>query len=474
MQMLNSGLQQEIDKTFQIQKKHSEELRRSTCRQRLQILERFEKAFKESITEIYQAADDDFCRPKTEVDMSEIMVVLGELALVRKNLKKWMKPKKVLPTAMLFGTSSQIIREPKGVTLIISPWNYAFNLTFNPMIWAIAAGNTAIIKPSEHSPNMSAVIEKIIKATFDPQHVSIFQGDSSVAEYLTNMPFDHIFFTGSPAVGKHVMGAAAKNLASVTLELGGKSPVIIHESANLIKAADSIVFSKFLNNGQTCIAPDYLMVHESIYDKFLDKLRISVSNQFGDEDGFINNKDYGRLVTKAHFQRLKDLLDDSINSGASIAVGGKTDSDSKFISPTILTDVKEDSAIMNHEIFGPLLPVMKYGNIVEAINFINNKPKPLALYVFGSNSNIVNKVISSTSSGDACINQCAMHFLHHNLPFGGANNSGIGKSGGVWGFEAFSHERSVLKDKFFPAGLMRPPYTPKVKRLVKAAIKMTS
>ena len=217
--------------------------------------------------------------------MSEIMVVLSELALVRKNLKKWMKPKKVLPTAMLFGTSSQIIREPKGVTLIISPWNYAFNLTFNPMIWAIAAGNTAIIKPSEHSPNMSAVIEKIIKATFDPQHVSIFQGDSSVAEYLTNMPFDHIFFTGSPAVGKHVMGAAAKNLASVTLELGGKSPVIIHESANLIKAADSIVFSKFLNNGQTCIAPDYLMVHESIYYTFLDKLRISVSNQFGDEDG---------------------------------------------------------------------------------------------------------------------------------------------------------------------------------------------
>ena len=304
MQILDNSLRDQIGETFVSQKQFSEQLRKSEYKERLQILKRFEEVFRSSFDEMYEAAAKDFCRPKTEVDMTEIMVVLSELAIVRKNLKKWMKPKKVLPTLLLFGTSSQIIKEPKGVTLIISPWNYAFNLTFNPMISAIAAGNTVIIKPSEHSPNMSRVIEKIVSDSFESKHVSIFQGDSSVAEHLTNMPFDHIFFTGSPEIGKHVMSAAAKNLSSVTLELGGKSPVVIHESADLEKAADAIVFSKFLNNGQTCIAPDYLLVQNSVSDEFLKQIKRSIKKQFGEDDQMINNDDYGRLVTNAHYARI--------------------------------------------------------------------------------------------------------------------------------------------------------------------------
>ena len=474
MQILDNGLRDQIGETFVSQKQFSEQLRKSEYKERLQILKRFEEVFRSSFDEMYEAAAKDFCRPKTEVDMTEIMVVLSELAVVRKNLKKWMKPKKVLPTLLLFGTSSQIIKEPKGVTLIISPWNYAFNLTFNPMISAIAAGNTVIIKPSEHSPNMSRVIEKIVSDSFESKHVSIFQGDSSVAEHLTNMPFDHIFFTGSPEIGKHVMSAAAKNLSSVTLELGGKSPVVIHESADLEKAADAIVFSKFLNNGQTCIAPDYLLVQNSVSDEFLKQIKTSIKKQFGEDDQMINNDDYGRLVTNAHYVRINSLLNESIKDGADVVIGGVTDEADKYISPTVIRNIKPDSAIMNNEIFGPLLPIVQFEDINEAISLINSKPKPLALYLFGSESAVMNNIIKSTSSGDACINQCAVHFLHHNLPFGGANNSGIGKCGGAWGFDAFSHERSLLKDKFFPAWLMRPPYTSRVKSIIKWAIRISS
>ena len=474
MSELNEQVKNQIDDVFARQQCYALELRKSDCKQRLAVLDRFEQAFRESEEKIYQSAADDFSKPQAEVDMSEIMAVLAELKHVRKNLKKWMKPISVMPTASMIGTSSKIVKEPKGVTLVVSPWNYPFNLTFGPMIWSIAAGNTVIIKPSEMTPNMSAVIADIVERAFRPEEVSLFQGEADVASYLTALPFDHIFFTGSPAVGKHVMAAAAKNLTSVTLELGGKSPVIVDKSVNIKKAVQSIAWGKFSNNGQTCIAPDYLYVHESVKDQFVLELTACVEKQYGLGNNAKDNGDYCKVVNTSHYNRINRLLDDAKSQGGKLITGGQIDDAGRFIAPTLIEGMASDSAIMEEEIFGPLLPVITFSNIEEVIDVVNSKPKPLALYIYSTDKRNIDKVLCETSAGDTCVNQTMMHFLHHNLPFGGVNNSGIGKSGGVWGFNAFTHERSVLNHKFSSASLLHPPYTPKVRKLIKMAIKMTT
>ena len=474
MSELNEQLKNQIDDVFARQQCYALELRKSDYKQRLAVLDRFEQAFRESEEKIYQSAADDFSKPQAEVDMSEIMAVLAELKHVRKNLKKWMKPVSVMPTASMIGTSSKIVKEPKGVTLVVSPWNYPFNLTFGPMIWSIAAGNTVIIKPSEMTPNMSAVIADIVERAFRPEEVSLFQGEADVASYLTALPFDHIFFTGSPAVGKHVMAAAAKNLTSVTLELGGKSPVIVDKSVNIKKAVQSIAWGKFSNNGQTCIAPDYLYVHESVKDQFVRELTACVEKQYGLGNNAKDNGDYCKVVNTSHYNRINRLLEDAKSQGGKLITGGQIDDAGRFIAPTLIEGMASDSAIMEEEIFGPLLPVITFSNIEEVIDVVNSKPKPLALYIYSTDKRNIDKVLCETSAGDTCVNQTMMHFLHHNLPFGGVNNSGIGKSGGVWGFNAFTHERSVLNDKFSSASMLHPPYTPKVRKLIKMAIKMTT
>ena len=474
MTELNEQVKNQIDDVFARQQRYALELRKSDYKQRLAVLDRFEQAFRESEEKIYQSAADDFSKPQAEVDMSEIMAVLAELKHVRKNLKKWMKPVSVMPTASMIGTSSKIVKEPKGVTLVVSPWNYPFNLTFGPMIWSIAAGNTVIIKPSEMTPNMSAVIADIVEHAFRPEEVSLFQGEADVASYLTALPFDHIFFTGSPAVGKHVMAAAAKNLTSVTLELGGKSPVIVDKSVNIKKAVQSIAWGKFSNNGQTCIAPDYLYVHESVKDQFVRELTACVEKQYGLGNNAKDNGDYCKVVNTSHYNRINRLLEDAKSQGGKLITGGQIDDAGRFIAPTLIEGMASDSAIMEEEIFGPLLPVITFSNIEEVIDVVNSKPKPLALYIYSTDKRNIDKVLRETSSGDTCVNQTMMHFLHHNLPFGGVNNSGIGKSGGVWGFNAFTHERSVLNDKFSSASMLHPPYTPKVRKLIKMAIKMTT
>ena len=474
MSELNEQVKNQIDDVFARQQCYALELRKSDYKQRLAVLDRFEQAFRESEEKIYQSAADDFSKPQAEVDMSEIMAVLAELKHVRKNLKKWMKPVSVMPTASMIGTSSKIVKEPKGVTLVVSPWNYPFNLTFGPMIWSIAAGNTVIIKPSEMTPNMSAVIADIVERAFRPEEVSLFQGEADVASYLTALPFDHIFFTGSPAVGKHVMAAAAKNLTSVTLELGGKSPVIVDKSVNIKKAVQSIAWGKFSNNGQTCIAPDYLYVHESVKDQFVRELTACVEKQYGLGNNAKDNGDYCKVVNTSHYNRINRLLDDAKSKGGKLITGGQIDDAGRFIAPTLIEGMASDSAIMEEEIFGPLLPVITFSNIEEVIDVVNSKPKPLALYIYSTDKRNIDKVLCETSAGDTCVNQTMMHFLHHNLPFGGVNNSGIGKSGGVWGFNAFTHERSVLNDKFSSTSMLHPPYTPKVRKLIKMAIKMTT
>ena len=463
-----------IDTAFDMQKGYALKLRKSTCAQRLEALARFEKAFKASYDKIYASAAADFGKPEAEVDMAEIMIVLSELSHIRKKLKKWMKPVSVSASMTMLGTSSKIVTEPKGTSLVISPWNYPFNLTFGPMMSAIAAGCTVIIKPSEMTPNMSKVIAEIVEEAFRPEEVSLFEGDASVSSYLTSLPFDHIFFTGSPAVGKHVMAAAAKNLTSVTLELGGKSPVIVDKSADLKKTARSVSWGKFTNNGQTCIAPDYLFVHESIKDALLVELKSCMARQYGEGSDAKANGDYCQVVNQNHHGRISGLLSDALAGGAQVISGGQVDDAERFIAPTLIEGMASDSRIMDEEIFGPVLPIMTFSELDEVIDFINSKPKPLALYFFGREKAAINKVLEETSAGDTCINQTVMHFVHPNLPFGGVNNSGIGKSGGEWGFKAFSHERSVLQDKWSSGHMMHPPYTPKVKKMIKTITGLVS
>ena len=474
MSELNEQVKLNIDNAFARQQGYALELRKSDYKRRIAVLDRFEQVFRASEEKIYKSAAADFGKPQAEVDIAEIMAFLTELKHVRKNLKKWMKPVSVRATMMLFGTSSKIVKEPKGVTLIVSPWNYPFYLTFGPMIWSIAAGNTVIIKPSEMTPNMSAVISEIVEKAFSPEEVCLFQGEADVASYLTSLPFDHIFFTGSPAVGKQVMAAAARNLTSVTLELGGKSPVIVDKSVDIKKAVKSIVWGKFVNNGQTCIAPDYLYIHESIKDEFVTEMVASVDKQYGLGNDAKDNNDYCQIVNNSHFQRIRRLLTDAQTQGGKLITGGQTDDAERFIAPTLIEGVSGSSAIMNEEIFGPLLPIITFTDLDEVISYVNSKPKPLALYIFSKDSRTIEKILTETSAGDSCVNQTMMHNAHQNLPFGGVNNSGIGKSGGVWGFNAFSHERSILTDKFSSASMLHPPYTSKVRRLIKMAIKIVS
>jgi aldehyde dehydrogenase (NAD+) len=474
MPSLEASTKADIDRIFALQQSYKITLRKTDWRQRLPVLERFERVFKASYTELYRAAATDFSKSETEVDAAEILPVLSELKHTRKKLKSWMKPRSVRPTLATFGTRSKIVTEPKGVSLIISPWNYPFNLTFTPMISAIAAGNTVIIKPSEMTPAMSAVIVDIVSQVFKPEEVCVFEGDASVASYLTSLPFDHIFFTGSPAVGKHVMAAAAKNLTSVTLELGGKTPVIVDQSANLKKAAASISYGKFTNNGQTCIAPDYIYVHQSVKDEFLAELTSAVADQYGDESAMAENPDYCRVVNQSHYQRIQSLLQSAVADGAKVIAGGQSVDNECFIAPTLLADVSTDSTIMQQEIFGPVLPIMTYSNTDDVIAFINNNPKPLALYLFSSDKKLNAKVLQETSAGDTSINATLLHSIHPNLPFGGVNNSGIGKSRGYWGYMAFSHERSVLEDKFSSSAILFPPYTGKVRKMIKMTLRLLS
>ena len=462
----------EIDKVLSRQRKHALALRKSDYRQRLAVLDRFERVFKASYAEIHRAASADFSKSEAEVDFTEIFTVLTELKHIRKNLKSWMKSRKVAPAMTMFGTSAKIIFEPRGVCLVVSPWNYPFNLTFCPMMLAIAAGNTVMIKPSELTPNMSTVICDIVCKAFTPDEVAAFQGDAATASYLTSLPVDHIFFTGSPSVGRRVMAAAAENLTSVTLELGGKSPVLIDRTANIKKAAGDIVFGKFMNNGQTCIAPDYVYIEEAVKETFVEEMKKSIAQQYGSLDLLAANSDYCRIVNELHFGRLKRLLDDALAQGGAIIFGGKCDAETKLFEPTLLEGMAESSLIMQEEIFGPMLPLITFTDMDDILSEINSKPKPLALYIYSNERSTQDKVIQRTSAGDSCINQIAIHFMHPNLPFGGVNNSGLGKTGGRWGFEAFSHQRSILEDKLGAAALLRPPYTPRVHAMIKNAIKI--
>lgn len=464
-----------IKQVFDNQLPRALALRQSTTQERIAKLKKFLQVIEQEKQAIYAAGKADFSKPEAEMDLTEIFAVVAETKHTIRHLKKWMKAKKVMPTLASSGTSSKIISEPKGRTLIISPWNYPLNLSFCPMISAIAAGNTVILKPSEMTPHFSKVLADIVTKSFDPEEVIVVEGDASVATELLKLPFDHIFYTGSPAIGKIVMAAAAKNLTSCTLELGGKSPTIIDESANIKTAARNVMWGKFTNKGQTCIAPDCVFIHESKQQAFIETCKEHVQKTFGETtEAQQQSPDYCRIVNERHFDRINHLLNDASEKGAKIEFGGKVDKNDRFIAPTLLSHIAEGSQILEEEIFGPLMPVLTYSNIDEVIHYINKKPKPLALYMYSKNQKNIDKVLTNTSSGGVCINHNMLHFLQFNLPFGGVNNSGIGKAHGKYGFDDFSHQRSVLKDNFSIVHWMYPPYTPSIKMLIKNTLKYFS
>lgn len=461
-----ASTQADIQRVFKAQGLTAINLRQSTPAERLLKIRKLKESLLDNKDAVIAAGFADFGKPAAEVELTEILTVISEANDALRKLKRWMKPKTVWPSRMMMGTKGYTQYEPKGRTLIVAPWNYPITLSLGPLISAIAAGNTAIIKPSEMTPHASAVIAKIIREVFSEDEVALFEGEADVAQTLLDLPFDHIFFTGSPAVGKIVMAAAAKHLTSVTLELGGKSPTIVDESADLASAAQNILWAKFTNNGQTCIAPDHIYVHSSVKKEFLQHCVSALETAYGTDAEKINSPCLARIVNDRHTARVKSLLDDATTLGARVVTGGQINESRRYIAPTLLDDIPENAKIMSEEIFGPLLPIISYDNLDTVIARINAEPKPLALYIWSRNQSNINKVMQQTTSGGACINHCVVQFLHGNLPFGGVNNSGIGSGHGHHGFLAFSHERAVVRTQIMLAKMFFPPYTDRTRKLI--------
>ena len=455
-------MQENISAVFKAQQQNKFELRKTSAEVRIEKLKVLKRAIKSSESEIYQALQADLRKSKFETAVTELFFTYAEIDYAIKELKEWMKPKAVGSTWSNFFSINKIYYEPKGVCLIIAPWNYPFQLIMSPLISAIAAGNCIILKPSEISEATGNLICKIISKTFNINEIACFEGGAEISKTLLELPFDHIFFTGSTAVGKIVMTAAAKNLTSVTLELGGKSPAIIDATADLKKAAEKIAWGKLVNVGQTCIAPDYVLINEKIESQFVIYYKEAVLNMFFNSNKEINKQSYGKIINHKQFKRLNDLIKDAVAEGADLVLGGESDEKELTILPVVLRNVTAQNPIMQQEIFGPILPIITFKKIEDAVNFINVKDKPLALYVFSGNSKNKEYILKTTSAGGTCINDVLIHISNPNLPFGGVNNSGIGSCHGVFGFKNFSHERAVVfQSKLELMKMIYPPYEKK-------------
>jgi aldehyde dehydrogenase (NAD+) len=415
----------------------------------------------------------DFRKSEAEVLISEIGVITQHARHAYRELAQWTKPEKASAPLLLAGTQSYVQFEAKGVCLIIAPWNYPFNLMFSPLLYAIAAGNTAILKPSEMTPHTSAFMKKMITELFPEEEVAMIEGDASTAKILLDLPFDHIFFTGSPQVGKIIMAAAAKHLTSVTLELGGKSPAIVDASANVNEVAYKMAWAKCLNNGQTCIAPDYALVHESQKDHFIQAYRAGIEKLYPGaiEHGIADNPDYCRIVNDRHYQRIRRLYEDAMSKGAVELLGGKWIPEERLVPPTLLGNVSEDMLIMEEEIFGPVLPMATFQSNDEAVRSVLSRPKPLTLYIGARSRAFIQYILDNTSAGSTVVNDFLLGYANPNLPFGGVNNSGIGKYMGYYGFVAFSNEKSVIKRNFGTMSMIFPPYNKTVMFLLNRVLK---
>ncbi len=448
---------EEILRIFDAQKKNFQNVKDTTVAQRLKKIKKLRQVVMAKREKIQKALWDDFQKPALQVDITEIYPIVAEAKNYEANLYNWAAPKEVDTPLLMFGTNAKIVHEPKGNVLFLTPWNYPFQIPLKNLIAAVGAGNVAIIKPSEFTPNTGKVIREVISEVFAENEVAVIEGDHTVSIELLKLKWDHIHFTGSPLHGKSVMKAAAENLTSVTLELGGKSPAIIDDTANLKTTARNFLWGKFVNAGQTCIAIDYVLIDEKKKDEFLTILKATIKEAFGENPK--NSPDGCRIVNARHAARIKRILDDAIAKGAKLETGGETDLNQSYIAPTILTGVTPDMLIMEEEIFGPLIPVVTYKTLDEALRIVNGKEKPLALYIYSSSNKNQEYIINHSTAGATCINESMVHNGHLYLPFGGVNNSGIGKSHGHYGYKEFTNERPVLKAWNQPSKLLLPPYT---------------
>ena len=416
---------------FQSQQTKELEYRKTSLKR---LREEIVKREKEIINALY----DDFRKPEFESVMSETAIVINELDLVLKKLYLWARPRSVKPVLLTFPSTSKIYKEPYGAVLIIAPWNYPFQLALSPLIGAVAAGNTAVVKPSELTPHTSKVITDIVSNVFDKNHVCVVEGDAGVAEQLLQERWDYIFFTGSVAVGKIVAKAAAENLTPVTLELGGKNPCIIDQTADIKLAARRIVWGKFINCGQTCIAPDYILVHESAKSDFIVHCKNEIIHAYG--NNLRQSADYPRIINERNFDRLQKMI-----AGEKILMGGETDKDDLYISPTLIDNPGLKSEVMKGEIFGPILPVISFSDEKEIEKILSAYEKPLALYVFSGDRQFIKRMIGKQSFGGGTINDTAVHFANHRLPFGGVGFSGVGAYHGKYSFDTFSHKKGITE-----------------------------
>ncbi len=441
---VSQGVFAEIARVFALQRAHQWEVKASGAEQRREKLRRLKAAVEAHADEIVAAVKQDTRKPEAEIRVTEVLGVMGNIQTNIDSLDEWMKPIEVVPSQNK-NDKAKIVYEARGVCLILGPWNFPLGLTMGPLAAAIAAGNCCLVKLTDLCSATARVAAKIVKQAFDEKEVALFEGGVDVATALLEQPFDHIFFTGSTRVGKLVMAAAAKHLATVTLELGGKSPVIVDEGADVKKVAGDLAAAKQFNGGQACISPDYVFVKESQKGALIEEFRARVKQNLYRDDGGIKKEAIAQIVNDQNFTRIRKLFDDAIAKGAKVAVGGTLEPGDRTIHPTLLTNVTPDMQILQEEIFAPIVPVVTYQDLDEVISHIRRGGKPLALYVYSNDQKTIDTVLSRTSSGGVTINGFFSHYLEKQLPFGGVNQSGMGSYHGVHGFKAFSHERAVYQ-----------------------------
>jgi aldehyde dehydrogenase (NAD+) len=453
-----------LDQIIKDQKKYFNQGHTRDIEKRIAHLKALKTFIQVNEQEILDALLEDLGKPYFEGYATEVGYVLESISFTLKHLHTWTKDEKVKAPIHQIPSTSFVRYEPYGIAGIIAPFNYPFQLLLEPMIGAIAAGNTVIAKPSEYTPKTTALIQDLVHECFPPEYVSVITGDRSITKELIHAPVDYLFFTGSVPVGKIVMRAASERLTPITLELGGKSPTIVHRDANLPVAAKRIAWGKFINTGQTCIAPDYVYVHESVKEAFLGELEVAIQQFYGENP--LLSDDYGKIVNERHYDRLIQLLDQE-----KIVIGGEVDRDTLFIAPTVMENVTWDDPVMADEIFGPILPILTYSDLNDTLNLIGEKPKPLALYLF-SESDIIQKiVVDKVQFGGGCINDTLTHMANPNMPFGGVGSSGMGRYHGYESFLTFSHKKAIHKKSTrIETGLVFPPYKNKIK-LVKKILK---
>lgn len=431
-----------LRRVFDLQRIHQWETKASTADQRKERLRRLKAAVEAHADEIIAAVRTDTRKPVTEIRVTEVLNVLSNIDRNIDNLESWMQPVEVKPSLNPADTA-RIVPEARGVCLILGPWNFPLGLVLGPLAAAIAAGNCCMVKLTDLCPATASVAAKLIRSAFDEREVALFEGGVDVATALLELPFHHVFFTGSTRVGKLVMAAAAKHLASVTLELGGKSPVIVDAGADVKKVAADLAAAKQFNGGQACICPDYVFVTPAQRATLIEEFQARVQQNLYGEDGTLKKEGIAQIVNDGNFARIKAMFDEAVAQGATVAAGGLLDATDRTIAPTLLTDVTPDMQIMQEEIFGPIVPVLTYESLDAVIGFIADRPKPLALYIYSPEPAHVDRILARTSSGGVTINGFFSHYLENQLPFGGVNQSGTGSYHGVFGFRAFSHERAV-------------------------------